>query len=432
MKIYLDTIGCRLNQSEIETFARQFRATGHVLVAEPSEADLAVVNTCSVTVAAAADSRKKIRRMNRAGVPQVVVTGCWSTLEPKEAARLTGVTLIIPNNHKDGLVSTILEIPEINFDLEPIVREPIPGARSRTRAYIKVQDGCDNRCTFCITTLARGSGRSRPITEVIEDIHYALEGGTQEIVLTGVHMGSWGQDFSEPQELATLIESILKDTDTPRLRLSSLEPWDIDDSFFNLWQDDRLARHLHLPLQSGCRTTLKRMARKTTPEAYTKLVETARAAIPDLAITTDIIVGFPGETEDEFTQSLAYVKLQDFTGGHVFTYSERPGTSAARMPGSVPYPIRKDRNTQMRAVLEESERGFKLGFIGSELPVLWESATPMNPEGWTLGGLTDNYLRVSAKASNHLWNQITKVKLTGLNGNGLIGQFDIEKVKRQQ
>jgi threonylcarbamoyladenosine tRNA methylthiotransferase MtaB len=421
MKIYLDTIGCRLNQSEIETYARQFRAAGHTLVPEPSDADLAVINTCSVTTAAAADSRKKIRAMKRAGVPDVVVTGCWSTLEPEEAAAIAGVHHTIPNLEKDGLVSIVLDIPSEDFDLEPVVREPIPGARTRTRAFIKVQDGCDNRCTFCITTIARGPGRSRTIHSIIDDINFARGGSAQEIVLTGVHMGSWGQDFEKTEKFSTLIESILKYTDTPRLRLSSLEPWDIERDFFSLWGDDRLARHLHLPLQSGCQATLKRMARKTTPEAYARLVESARAAIPDVAITTDIIVGFPGETESEFLESLSYTAQLNFARGHVFTYSERPGTAASLMPGSVPYPVRKLRNAEMRKVLEGTERSFQNHYIGKRLLVLWESATALGSKRWGLQGLTDNYLRVSTVAPEPLWNQIRLVEITGSNGTGLIG-----------
>jgi len=420
MKIYLDTIGCRLNQSEIETYARQFRAAGHILVADPAEADLAVINTCSVTTAAAADSRKKIRGIYRAGVPQMVVTGCWSTLEPIEASRLAGVSQIIPNEEKERLVSEVLDIPTESFNLEPLAREPIPGARTRTRAFIKVQDGCDNRCTFCITTIARGPGRSRPAADILEDIQYALEGGTQEIVLTGVHMGSWGTDFEKPQKLSALIKSILNHTDTPRLRLSSLEPWDIESDFFTLWQDDRFARHLHLPLQSGCRATLKRMARKITPKDYAKLVATAREVIPDIAITTDIIVGFPGENENEFIESLNFVEEMNFSRGHVFTYSERPGTAAAKMPLSIPYPLRKSRNALMQKVLSQTERSFQNRFIGRQLPVLWESAEASNA-GWRLYGLTDNYLRVSAIYPKRRWNQIELVEITSANGRGLNG-----------
>jgi len=427
MKIYLDTIGCRLNQSEIETYARQFIAAGHLLVPGPAEADLAVINTCTVTAAAAADSRKKIRSMDRMGVPQVVVTGCWSTLEPQAAVNLNGVTQTIPNSQKDDLVPLVLDLPSEAFDLEPLIREPIPGARLRTRAFIKVQDGCDNRCAFCVTTIARGPGRSRSIDIVIKDIQAALNGGAKEIVLTGVHMGSWGRDLGTQENLTSLVESVMRNTDTPRLRLSSLEPWDIVPDFFNLWGDRRLARHLHLPLQSGCGATLKRMARKITPAAYAQLLETARSAIPDAAITTDIIVGFPGETEAEFAESMTFVKEMNFARGHVFTYSERPGTTAARFPDSVPYPTRKSRSVVMRQHFEAAERAYMDIFLGHKLPVLWESAEVHDPGGWELTGLTGNYLRVSSGSTENRWNQFDLVKFTGVNGRRIVGQIEFVK-----
>ena len=423
MKVYLDTVGCRLNQSEIETYARQFRAAGHSLVSDPAEADLTVVNTCTVTTAAAADSRKKIRGASRAGSGEVIATGCWATMEPHNAAVLSGVSRVVPNIDKEDLVFEILQISPEAFDLEPVEREPIPGARLRTRAFIKVQDGCDNHCTFCITTVARGSSISRPVAEIIADIQAARRGGTQEAVLTGVHLGSWGSDFDTPQHLISLVEAILRETDIPRLRLSSLEPWDLEDDFFTLWEDKRLARHLHLPLQSGCAATLRRMARKTTPDEYAQLVKTARAAIPKAAITTDVIVGFPGESKAEFEENLDFVKCMNFAGGHVFTYSARPETAAARMPDHVPHPARKERNSQMRAVFENAQTRYQEGFLGKNFSVLWESATALEPDGWTVSGLTDNYLRVSAQAPQRLWNQITPVTLTDINEKGLFGEI---------
>ena len=421
MKIYLDTIGCRLNQSEIEAYARQFRAAGHALVASPDQADLVVINTCTVTAEAASDSRQKIRQAARAGVEEIVVTGCWSTLNPQQAAALPGVRYVVPNAVKDTLVPDLLHIPVDAFDLEPVEREPIPGARLRTRAFIKVQDGCNNRCTFCVTALARGGGHSRPVAEVLADIRAALRGSAQEIVLTGVHLGSWGHDFAPSQQLHTLVQAILKQTEVPRLRLSSLEPWDLDENFFRLWEDPRLCRHLHLPLQSGCTVTLQRMARKTRPDAFAALVAAARAAIPDVAITTDIIVGFPGEDEAEFTESLAFVHAIQFAGGHVFTYSERPGTAAARMTPRVPHPIRKERNARMRTVLDEAAAIYQRRFMEKELGVLWESATTLGPQGWELSGLTDNYLRVSTLSPRRLWNKISPVRLTAITAEGIQG-----------
>ncbi len=427
MKIYLDTIGCRLNQAEIEHFARQFRSAGHELVAEAGQADLAVINTCTVTAAAASDSRQKIRQAARAGAGEIVATGCWASLQPGEAGGLPGVSRVVSNLEKDSLVPSLLGLPVEAFELEPVERLPLPGARLRTRAFIKVQDGCDNRCTFCVTTLARGASRSRPVAEILANIRAALhgvEGGeaaAQEIVLTGVHLGSWGQDFASPTHLADLIRVILGELPVARLRLSSLEPWDLDERFFELWKDPRLCRHLHLPLQSGSAATLRRMARKTAPAAFAALVAAARSAIPDLAITTDLIAGFPGETEAEFAESLEYVCQVGFAGGHVFPYSARPGTAAARLPGQVKNALRKQRASLLRAVLDESAAAYQAAFIGQVLPVLWESATGLGPQGWQVSGLTDNYLRVRALAPRRLWNQITPVRLSAAAEGEFIG-----------
>ena len=430
MKVFLDTIGCRLNQSEIETYARQFHAAGHAIVAAPGEADLAVVNTCTVTAAAASDSRQKIRQAARAGANEIVVTGCWSSLHPETATVMPAVSRVVPNLEKEHLVANLLQLPPETCDLEPLARQPLPGARLRTRAFIKVQDGCDNRCTFCVTTIARGFGRSRPVVDVLTEVRAALqsdvlgETAANEIVLTGVHLGSWGQEFSPPLHLRNLLEVILGETEIPRLRLSSLEPWDLDTEFFSLWEDPRLCRHLHLPLQSGCAASLRRMARKTTPESFSNLVAAARAAIPDVAITTDVIAGFPGESEAEFAESLAFVHEMQFAGGHVFTYSARPDTAAMRMPDQVPHPLRKERNARLRATLAESARAYQQRFLGQTLPVLWESVSALCPQIWHLSGLTDNYLRVEAHAPRHLWNQISPVHLVETSANGIIGRID--------
>jgi threonylcarbamoyladenosine tRNA methylthiotransferase MtaB len=409
MKIYLDTIGCRLNQSEIESMARGFRAVGHEIVNSADMADMAVVNTCAVTNGAASDSRGKIRQIARAGVSEIIATGCWATLQPQQALDLPNVLQVVPNDRKDYLVADVLNLSQESFDLEPIAREPLPGLHRRTRAFIKVQDGCDNHCTFCVTTIARGEGRSRTVADVILDVQSALAGGTKEIVLTGVHLGSWGYDFG--LRLKNLIQAILRETDVPRLRLSSLEPWDLDADFFSLWEDERLMPHLHLPLQSGCESTLKRMARKTTPASFRGLVAAARAVIPDVAITTDIIAGFPGETGDEFAESLAFVREMNFAGGHVFTYSPRPGTGAAKMKGQVKPEIRKKRNRTLHEALEESANAYRQRFLEQTLSVLWESVSEMGDAGWQMEGLTSNYLRVNALAPSPRWNEIDRVKI---------------------
>ena len=422
MKIFLDTIGCRLNQAEIELMALQFRAAGHEIAASAEGADLAVVNTCAVTTDAAADSRRLIRQIARMGVEEIIATGCWTTLQPEQAAALPHVRRAIPNPRKDMLVAETLGLPASAvqpFDLEPIVRAPLPGMHHRTRAFIKVQDGCDNHCTFCITTVARGESRSRPLADVLRDIQSALRGGAKEIVLTGVHLGSWGQDLGF--HLRDLVTAILRETDVPRLRLSSLEPWDLDEEFFLLWANPRLQPHLHLPLQSGCDSTLKRMARKTDTASFRALVAAARRFIPDVAVTTDLIAGFPGETAEEFAATLDFVREMQFAGGHVFTYSPRPGTGAARLRDQVRPEVRKERNHLLRAALDEAEQSYRQKFLGQTLPVLWESVSELGEWGWQMEGWTGNYLRVSAAASSPRWNEVDAVELTEVHAGGMKG-----------
>lgn len=425
MNVYFDTIGCRLNQSEIEKYASQFRAAGHTVVSDPGQADLVVINTCAVTSQASSDSRQKVRQAARAGKAEIVLTGCWATLEPDKARELPGVTRVVPNASKDSLVPDVLGLPLETFDLEPIAREPLPGAHLRTRAFIKVQDGCDNHCTFCITRIARGNGRSREIAEVLADVRAALQGGVKEIVYSGVHLGSWGQDFARPLHLRELIEATLEDTDAPRVRLSSLEPWDLDERFFSLWENPRMCPHLHLPLQSGCAATLRRMARHVTPPAFAALLETARTVAPEIAITTDLIVGFPGETQEEFAESLAFVERMNFAAGHVFTYSSRPGTAATRLPGQVLPATKKARGAAMRAAVARTGERYRAGFIGRELPVLWESSQA-DGQKYRLEGLTGNYLRVSAESRLPRWNQVDRVRITELTADGVRGELSKE------
>ncbi|HWQ04924.1 MAG TPA: tRNA (N(6)-L-threonylcarbamoyladenosine(37)-C(2))-methylthiotransferase MtaB [Longilinea sp.] len=421
MKVYLDSIGCRLNQSEIEKMARQFRSAGHEIVRAAGEADVVVVNTCTVTSQAASDSRQKIRQAARAGDAEILVTGCWSTLEPENALGLPGVRRLFANFEKDRLVSSYLNLPEEIFDLEPLARQPLPGLHLRTRAFLKVQDGCDNHCTFCITRIARGEKRSVPVEQVLSETLAAQQGGTKEIVLSGVHLGSWGSDFGKPLHLYQLIETILRNTDIPRVRLSSLEPWDLNDAFFNLWENPRMCRHLHLPLQSGSAAVLRRMARKTIPESFALLVKQARKIAPGMAITTDLIAGFPGETEAEFAEGLGFVEEMQFADGHVFTYSERPGTPAVRLPDMVPASIRKQRSALLREAIAQSSKQFRQMQLGREETVIWESTDSTGPQGWRLHGLTDNYLKVSAFSPERLWNQLDQVRLNELTEDGILG-----------
>lgn len=427
MKVFLDSIGCRLNQSEIETMARQLLAGGHELVTRAEEADKVVLNTCAVTRAAARDARRKTRRYHRKNEgAEIVLTGCYATVAPEELGAVKGAGRLVPNAEKEQLVQMLnpaagRDAP--SFDQEPILREILTGQVGNTRAFVKVQDGCDNRCTFCITTVARGEGRSRQPGDVVNEIHGLAAAGYREAVLTGVHLGSYGHDFGNESGLRELVEAILRHTEIPRLRLSSLEPWDIDPAFFDLWEDERLLPHLHLPLQSGSDRVLRRMARRTRRDTFRELAEAAYERIPDLNLSTDIICGFPGETEADFEESLDFVREIGFSRLHTFTYSPRPGTAAAEMPGQLPKPERKERTRQMIALGEELSLAFHSRYEGRMMKVLWEAVAGANGQGTRWVGYTENYVRVTANGPADLFNRITRVRLSDARPDGLEGEI---------
>ncbi len=431
MRIRVDSIGCRLNISEIEEMARRFAGAGHRLVGPGEVADLYVFNSCAVTHTAARKSRQVIRQLRRAN-PQaaVIVTGCYAELSPAVVEAL-GVDLVVGNQHKDQLPDLLAEAGFLK-DADPIPAvdaasfiSPTSAVESHhTRAFIKVQDGCDNRCTFCIVTLARGAGRSRPLPQVIAEVNRLVNLGYQEAVLSGVHLGSYGHDLGDPQGLPNLVRAILTETDLPRLRLSSLEPWDLDADFFELWQDKRLLPHLHLPLQSGSDSVLRRMSRRTSQAQFSELLRAARATIPDVSITTDIIVGFPGETDSEFAESLAFVEEIEFAKLHIFRYSRRAGTMAARLKGQVPSPVVQARSRQMHGLNANLERSFRQKFLGRTMPVLWESHEPYG-FGVQWSGLTGNYLRVVTQTNSQvdLRNKVIETDLVNLAPAAIQGQL---------
>ncbi|MDK2981563.1 MAG: threonylcarbamoyladenosine tRNA methylthiotransferase MtaB [Chloroflexota bacterium] len=420
MKVFFDTIGCRLNQSEIERMAAQARLNGHEVVPEAGQADVVIINTCAVTLAASADSRKKVRQAVRQGATRVVTTGCYATIAPQDLQAIPGVEWNFSNAEKDEIIERVLGGSPQGGVLIP--REALPGKQHRTRAFIKVQDGCDNLCTFCVTRLARGTSRSQPRAEIFADIRAALEGGVKEIVLTGVNLGAWGRDLEGSPRLPELIRQISSEFAPPRLRLSSLEPWDISEDFLAVLTLPGFCRHLHLPLQSGAARTLKRMGRRNTPTEFSALVERIRAVVPEIALTTDIMVGFPGETEADFEESRAFVESMHFAGGHVFSYSLRPGTPAEKLPERVRAADKKARSQAMRAVFTTASAAYRTQFIGRSADVLWEKAEQASGK-WKLQGLTDTYLRVESQAEQDLHNQISNVELAeGKRGamNGFI------------
>jgi threonylcarbamoyladenosine tRNA methylthiotransferase MtaB len=417
MRVRLETLGCRLNTAECEQLGRQFAAAGCHVVSAGEPFDACVVNTCAVTAIAGRKSRQLVRRLqNEQPDALIVVTGCYAELEPQRAADL-GAALVIGNGDKDVIVERVLARVAPAATATPTAP---PGRR--TRAFVKVQDGCDNACTFCVVRLARGRARSRPLDAVLAEVRTLVERGYREVVLTGVHLGAYGHDRGERRGLFRLVQRLLAETDVTRLRLSSLEPWDLDGDFFDLWQDRRLGRSLHLPLQSGCAATLRRMGRRTTPDAYAALVTEARRRIPDLALTTDVIVGFPGETDAEFEASREFIAAQEFAHLHIFRYSPRSRTPAARLPDPVPAAIAAARSRQLHAVGHAMERAFRRRFVGRTLDVLWETGT-RTAGGWRWSGLTDNGLRVVTELdATCLRNVITPTRLVADGADGLQGE----------
>lgn len=415
MKVHLRMVGCRLNEAEIEAMTRQLRRLGHEIVDDATTADQIIINTCAVTVDGDRASRHLIRQLNRVNpAAGLTVTGCYAQIAPHEIAVLPGVSQVIGNAEKDSLVEQITGQKIDVFDLEPIERD-LPGRYARTRAFVKIQDGCDNACTFCVTTIARGSGQSRGLAEVVREIRTLVEMDYAEIVLTGVHLGSYGHDLNDKVGLYRLVQAVLDETDVPRLRLSSLEPWDLSPEFFSLWSNSRLCPHLHLPLQSGSDSTLRRMARRNHQAEFRELMSAARTYIEHPRITSDLIVGFPGETDAEFEDSLRFVEEMRFAGLHVFRYSRRPGTPAARMRGHIAEPVKKARSESAIVVSQRLERAYAESCIGQTRPVLWEQVSGATQDGFINVGYTDNYLRVQCIHPRALTGNITPARLLQLD-----------------
>ena len=430
MRVYLESVGCKLNRSEVEALARGFVQAGCQLAQTSEEADLYVVNTCTVTQTADKKSRQLIRRLRRANpTARLIVTGCYAEMSPQELRAIDGVDLIVGNEDKERLVELVESLgresdssktPTSNFQFPTSNFQALP--LGHTRAFVKIQDGCNNHCAYCIVSLARGRERSRPRHEILAEAQALATAGYKEVVLTGVHIGRYGVDLGTG--LAQLVEDILAETTLPRLRLSSIEPWDLKPSLLRLWENPRLCRHLHLPLQSGCDATLQRMRRRYTTAEYADLIATARRLIPDLAITTDVIVGLPGETAEEFAASLSFVEKMEFARIHVFKYSARPGTAAAEMPHQAPFAEKKRRSEAMMKLAQKSSRRFRRRFLGRRMEVLWETACKDDKHTWS--GLTDNYVRVMTSSELDLANTIASTKLVGLVEGGMRGEIQID------
>lgn len=414
MKVNLQVLGCRLNEAELQQWAGDFMARGHEITRIPDDADLLVVNTCAVTGEAGRKSRQLIRRAQRSNPKaKLVVSGCYATLEQQQAATLEGVDLVVPNSDKDQLVERVHD--ELDFTAMPVLAErPAENVlfeRGRSRAFIKVQDGCRWRCTYCIVTIARGEERSSPVESVVEQVKQYYEQGVKEIVLTGVHLGGYGTDIET--SLYDMVKTVLAETDVPRIRLGSLEPWDLHEDFFDLFENPRLMPHLHLPLQSGSDTVLKRMARRCKTQDFAQLITAARSTVPGFNVTTDIIVGFPGETDDEWQQGMDFIRSVGFGHTHIFSFSPREGTKAASLGNLVSAEVMKARSEELHELADEMKSTFYQSQRGKNFEVLLEEkVTELNDGRYRYSGYTPNYLRIEVDSDDpDLGNSIIKRSL---------------------
>ena len=416
VKVALDSLGCKLNQAETELLARQLADAGYKLVSPTDTADVYILNTCTVTHIADRKSRHWLRLAHwRNSSARLVATGCYAQRAPDELAQIEGVSLVVGNEEKPYLLPLLEKSGLISSSACVQC-----GSTSRhyngfrTRAFIKVQDGCDSFCSYCIVPLVRGREKSLPVDQVVAEVRHRISDGYKEVVLTGTEIGSYNYDGVN---LRGLLENILAKTNVTRLRLSSLQPQEISPELIGLWNDNRLCRHFHLSLQSGSDRVLRLMKRRYCVSDYQQVVSLIRAQVPEAAITTDIIVGFPGETSAEFEQSYKLCQQLEFARIHVFPYSPRQGTEAARMPQPVGDKVKRERSQKTLASAKESAENFRQRSLGKTMPVLWEKQS-----GGVWSGITDNYIKVYTKSDEDLTNKLLPVKLVEVSGDGVWGE----------
>jgi len=419
-KVAIHTHGCKLNQADSQVLARQFQEAGFTVVRSATQADVVILNSCTVTANSDSKARQYLRRARRANPDALVVaTGCYAQRAKDELSAMEEVSLVLDNRQKETLVSTVAAKLNVVAD-SSIQNAPVAAPVGRSRAMVKIQEGCDQVCAYCIVPKVRGRERSIPPEEIIAEINGRSENGCREAVLTGTQLGTYGFDLPGI-DLRDLIRRVLAETSIDRLRVSSLQAQEITHELLELWEDPRLCPHFHIPLQSGSDTILRSMRRRYDTARFAETVELVRKKIPDAGITTDIIVGFPGEGAREFAESYSFAMSVGFSDMHVFPYSIRPGTSAAHLDGQVEVIKKRERTGEMLELAATAVREFRLGSLGQTRPVLWEPGKGRDAGGiWS--GLTDNYLRVKAQSDRDLGNVITDARLTGLDGDWVTGE----------
>jgi threonylcarbamoyladenosine tRNA methylthiotransferase MtaB len=420
-QVYVHSFGCRASQADGAAIEASLEQRGFVAVKDGSDADLVVLNTCTVTHAADLDARRAIRGLHREHPDaDILVTGCYAQRAPDELANLEGVRWVVGNSHKTQIAEIVsgrredyhgqVLVSDISAQTEFLANPVRDAYEDRTRPNLKVQDGCSNRCSFCIIPSVRGRSRSASLESVLQQVRDLSERYC-EIVLSGINLGRWGRDLADNLRFVDLLHAILRQTSVRRVRISSVEPMDWSDALLALVANEpRIAKHVHLPLQSGSDAVLKRMFRKYRTRHYARRLEIARRLMPEAAIGADVMTGFPGETEAEFDESLRFIEQQPFTYLHVFTYSERPGTLAAERGQPVPMEVRRERTRILRAVSARKNVEFRRGMIGKTL-----SAVTLDDGAIAL---TSNFLKVQM-AQPREPNQIVSLEIGAVSEAGL-------------
>ena len=418
-RVAIETHGCKLNQADSGGLATEFAQAGFEVVGEDTPVDVYVVNSCTVTHVADSKARRSLRSARRRHPnATIVATGCYAQRSPETLRQLDEVDLVVGNTQKASLVRHVIDWA--GDEIVPCATgddvQTISPSAARTRAMVKIQEGCNQVCAYCIVPKVRGRERSIPPGEIVRTINEYTNRGYKEVVLTGTQLGSYGFEL-EGTDLTRLIRYVLDQCDMARLRVSSLQAHEINNGLLALWSDNRLAPHFHLPLQSGSDAVLKHMRRRYDSRQFLDAVDAIRKAIPDAAVTTDVIAGFPGETESDFEETYSLCRKVGFSAMHIFPYSARPGTSAAHFHDDVSPQVKSERVGRLIALSKEQGAKYRARFVGTSRKVLWESRKASK---WI--GLTDNYLRVTADCDRELHNQITWARIVGLNGQSVIAE----------
>lgn len=424
-RVAIATLGCKVNQFETADMAEQFRAAGWELVPFNTQADLYLINSCTVTGRSDAESRRLVRRARRTNPDaKVVATGCYAQAQPEALAAMAELDQVLGNEEKHAIVTAIANGCNQVTDLNTL-RQAGPlrltSHVEHTRAFLQVQTGCENGCSYCIVPIARGPSRSVPLRDVVASVQRLTANGYQEVVLTGIHLGAYGLDLAPPGDLTELVDRLEAETTVPRLRLGSIEPNELTDALLARFVNSaRLCPHLHIPLQSGCDSVLERMGRRYTSDSYRTVVERAAASLPDAFIAADLIVGFPGESDAEFEATYRLVEQLPLADLHVFPYSRRPGTRAAAMPDQVPPAVITKRAELLRQLADGKRTVFLQRFIDHKLQVLGQRHDPKHN---LVAGLSRNYLEVRYPGGAELLNKEVTVLVTGSENGKLTGRL---------